>query len=171
MKLNLGWCWVAEPWIHSDRVGTRHPVSCGRYILFAFTLGCDCLRTSGVYVTLNQAIDGGDAERLNGSVDCCRGGLSLKKHPNVNIHICVSDCWSKQGSWSCSIHNKNETSNSWGSKNNLFEIHCHHGSSNTCEYLNSNKKNNNKKKALMWENNLFAVGMKDYCDASFKYRQ
>lgn len=46
------------------RVCTRHV---DRYILFAFTLGCDCFRTSGVHVTLNHAIDRG--KRLYGTVE------------------------------------------------------------------------------------------------------
>ena len=64
-----------------------------RYILFVFNLGCDCLRTSSVHVFISQAIDQG--ERLYWSVE-----RKVFYGRNVYMRICVSDCWSKQGSWS-----------------------------------------------------------------------
>lgn len=66
--------------------------------MFAFTLGCDCLRTSGVHVTHSQAIDQGSRRKTLGVLSGVDKAESKKKHPNVYIHICVSDCWSKLGS-------------------------------------------------------------------------
>lgn len=100
LDLCCGRCWLAEPWINRvvSELAPDIQSHVDKYMLFAFTLGCDCLRTSGVHVTLNHVIDQG--ERLSGSVDWLVQAKKKNKHPSVYIHICVSDCWSKQGSWS-----------------------------------------------------------------------
>lgn len=74
--------------------------------MFAFTLGCDCLRTSGVHVTHSQAIDQGSRRKTLGvlsGVDKAESNKNIQMYTYISVLVIVGASWGAEVEICCSV--------------------------------------------------------------------